>query len=327
MRVNTSDGLPVSYSQGFASSDKRGCATQSTAVGGSEKASAVGQLFTPSPRMSFDETSSYNPRSQPPQPYTTPSTFGAPSAALQTYPHPDPQASLAREVWPTPPAEDYEDYSLKNSPMSSNSVLQGARNDSPQRWSSQEDQRLKLPMAPWRSPNHFIPCSDSFDPSMSHDGLFQPQLTSSASSSFIGDVFSTSGLDNADGFMAEVPPMMPDVPGEPFAFTPPSESPQIKQELVRAHAHNREPAARLQPSALGRGAVSRTDSEPYAKLIYRALMNTPDKTMSLQDLYQWFRDNTIRGKASSKGWQNSVRHNLSMNKVNYLAKARYAGKS
>lgn len=58
--------------------------------------------------------------------------------------------------------------------------------------------------------------------------------------------------------------------------------------------------------------------EPYAKLIYRALMSKPDRRMTLQEIYQWFRDNTTKAdgdKDKKGGWQNSIRHNLSMNRV------------
>lgn len=55
--------------------------------------------------------------------------------------------------------------------------------------------------------------------------------------------------------------------------------------------------------------------EPYAKLIYKALMGQPDYTMTLQELYQWFRENTSKAKNERGGWQNSIRHNLSMNAV------------
>ncbi|KAG9241569.1 hypothetical protein BJ878DRAFT_427841 [Calycina marina] len=53
--------------------------------------------------------------------------------------------------------------------------------------------------------------------------------------------------------------------------------------------------------------------EPYAKLIHRALMSAPDHSMVLQEIYQWFRENTHRGASDTKGWMNSIRHNLSMN--------------
>jgi hypothetical protein len=55
--------------------------------------------------------------------------------------------------------------------------------------------------------------------------------------------------------------------------------------------------------------------EPYAKLIYRALMSKPNHSMVLQEIYQWFRENTVKGSSDTKGWMNSIRHNLSMNAV------------
>lgn len=55
--------------------------------------------------------------------------------------------------------------------------------------------------------------------------------------------------------------------------------------------------------------------EPYAQLIYRAFLSRPNKSMTLQEIYQWFRENTDKSKAEGKGWQNSIRHNLSMNGV------------
>ncbi|EAW11481.1 forkhead domain protein [Aspergillus clavatus NRRL 1] len=53
---------------------------------------------------------------------------------------------------------------------------------------------------------------------------------------------------------------------------------------------------------------------PYSHLIYEALMNAPDKKLPLQGVYSWFEKHTTKGKdQNSKGWQNSIRHNLSMN--------------
>ena len=56
--------------------------------------------------------------------------------------------------------------------------------------------------------------------------------------------------------------------------------------------------------------------EPYAKLIYRALMQAPGHRMVLRDIYEWFQKHTCKPKESgTNGWQNSIRHNLSMNQV------------
>jgi hypothetical protein len=70
---------------------------------------------------------------------------------------------------------------------------------------------------------------------------------------------------------------------------------------------------------------SSKQDEPYAQLIYRAFMSTPRHAMTLQDLYQWFRENTDKGKSDTKGWQNSIRHNLSMNAAFTKRERRHSG--
>ena len=59
-----------------------------------------------------------------------------------------------------------------------------------------------------------------------------------------------------------------------------------------------------------------SDGKPYARLIYEALVQAPAHRMRLRDIYEWFEQNTNKPRESgSNGWQNSIRHNLSMNKV------------
>jgi hypothetical protein len=56
--------------------------------------------------------------------------------------------------------------------------------------------------------------------------------------------------------------------------------------------------------------------QPYAQLIYQALLGADNHTMILRDIYDWFLKYTDKAAASeTKGWQNSIRHNLSMNGV------------
>ncbi|KAJ5735440.1 uncharacterized protein N7483_000565 [Penicillium malachiteum] len=60
---------------------------------------------------------------------------------------------------------------------------------------------------------------------------------------------------------------------------------------------------------------------PYSQLIFQALSEAPDFKLQLQDIYAWFEKNTSKGKdPASKGWQNSIRHNLSMNQGFYAIK-------
>ena len=66
----------------------------------------------------------------------------------------------------------------------------------------------------------------------------------------------------------------------------------------------------------GTDSAEKGDSTPYAQLIYAALMSAPNHRMILKDIYHWIEENTDKAKDPSfSGWQNSVRHNLSMNKA------------
>jgi hypothetical protein len=56
----------------------------------------------------------------------------------------------------------------------------------------------------------------------------------------------------------------------------------------------------------------------YAQLLYRCLREAPDHTMTLKDVYKWVRQYSQKARDSAgTGWQNSVRHNLSMNAVSF----------
>ena len=113
-------------------------------------------------------------------------------------------------------------------------------------------------------------------------------------------------------------------PPQAYAFgTTPSFSPSL-------YATSLDPRTPSQPKSQRpfRGAEryatleSESESEgkqgepPYAKLIYRALMDAPEHQMVLKDIYEWIARNTDKARDPAfKGWQNSVRHNLSMNGV------------
>ncbi|KAL4873295.1 hypothetical protein BDV12DRAFT_192775 [Aspergillus spectabilis] len=81
-------------------------------------------------------------------------------------------------------------------------------------------------------------------------------------------------------------------------------SPPIKLELDRDEA-----------SIANADEAEDTNADPpYSQLIYEALLTAPGKKLPLQGIYLWFEKNTAKGRdRGSKGWQNSIRHNLSMN--------------
>ncbi|CAG0885994.1 unnamed protein product [Darwinula stevensoni] len=52
----------------------------------------------------------------------------------------------------------------------------------------------------------------------------------------------------------------------------------------------------------------------YANLIHLAINNSPAKKMTLAEIYDWIMEHFPFYRNATKGWKNSVRHNLSLNK-------------
>lgn len=53
----------------------------------------------------------------------------------------------------------------------------------------------------------------------------------------------------------------------------------------------------------------------YATLIAQAILSSPEGKMTLSNIYQWIMDHYSFYRYASTGWQNSIRHNLSLNKA------------
>ncbi|KAI5953214.1 FKH2 [Candida jiufengensis] len=53
----------------------------------------------------------------------------------------------------------------------------------------------------------------------------------------------------------------------------------------------------------------------YATMITQAILSNPSGVMSLSDIYNWISSHYAYYKYSKTGWQNSIRHNLSLNKA------------
>ncbi|XP_011874334.1 PREDICTED: forkhead box protein J1-A-like [Vollenhovia emeryi] len=133
--------------------------------------------------------------------------------------------------------------------------------------------------------------ADSMDSTDDHDGV-EAELTSLSWLQSL-DITSASGLPT--------PPCSPSPP--PLARQPPKKlSPLVKAELDLAENAEK---YRTDP-----------DAKPpfsYATIICLAMRANNNK-VSLSNIYAWIRENFLFYKYADPAWQNSIRHNLSLNK-------------
>lgn len=240
-----------------------------------------------------------------------------------------------QQVWPSPPPgpDDYDNYSYHSSP-SSGSAQMSCYNPSP------------ISPRTWSSPD--FPLSQPETLQSSHQSSFKNLRICTPTSNegypvrgprvltpFGGGGMSQGFESDLDGLPRNYSPAtIPSSSAGPLScISSPQENllgtpvrMKTEQELPTGEAENRaSPEVKGETQEL-KGAVGNAKAEePYAKLLYRALMSAPGHAMTLQEIYQWFRENTDKdikkdrterrpGK-NAEGWQNSIRHNLSMNKV------------
>jgi hypothetical protein len=90
-----------------------------------------------------------------------------------------------------------------------------------------------------------------------------------------------------------------------------------EQPSVSTRPAKRGPSALQRASAsgppYGQGDPNAKPAYSYAALIGQALFSTPDLKMALADIYVWIMQLYPYFKKGESGWQNSIRHNLSLN--------------
>ena len=59
---------------------------------------------------------------------------------------------------------------------------------------------------------------------------------------------------------------------------------------------------------------------PYSVLIALALKSSPAGSMSVSEIYEFFREHYPYFRTAPSGWKNSVRHNLSIIRYGYFIK-------
>ncbi|KAK8100220.1 hypothetical protein PG999_010594 [Apiospora kogelbergensis] len=307
------DAMPVNYTP-TPTSDSTGnprrlCTTQSP----DGDLSNLDGFYASSPTMDAAETvqQQQHPSHIPPTTLNT-------AAAIQTYSHTQihSDSSPVTSMIDTPSSTaglDHDEYTYQASPSAAHVPSLSARSSdtSPRSWSP-PDPALNYPQG-----FYHISKGQDFTP---YGGL-QPTIVTTE------DSFSTEPMETCPYPVSDSP-----LPGDYGKHGPDTimgqgttgmapehtdsvmsaDSPLPKHEYSGSYPYEEEGDGG-DMSQLQDDDDSPKEAESYAKLMERAFKSKADLSMTLQELYQWFRDNTERGRSESKGWQNSVRHNLSMN--------------
>ncbi|KAI8962558.1 hypothetical protein F5Y11DRAFT_356919 [Daldinia sp. FL1419] len=286
MQQRFPDGLPVNClpSCNQVTNQRRNCATQSTA--NSADLPSVDTYYIPSPTPQVAE-GGHQAQSQPSSSAVFPMTV---NTSIPTYQNPQihSASSSPQGVWPTPPSttceEDLDNYSYKDSPTSGSRGSQplvpcSGRSSvvSPRSWSPQTAQHINIHQPFLKESDHIgIPQSEVAPISHSHSEPNSSVIIQSGSPQGehgLEASYSSYGQDDSSQH-----------PGQGLE--------ENEQESEKADG-------------------------PYAQLIHQAFMSRRTRAMTLQEIYQWFRENTDKEKTDKgnkrNGWQNSIRHNLSMN--------------